>query len=112
MRKTYTGVIVSVAGAVLLSALAAAQSNEARSPWKYYPEDARANKGDGGPAPKRDLTGTWAEISGACVERSSLPKPPRTRRAKGCRESGQAEGASVVVAIRTIRTSICAVWFP
>lgn len=34
------------------------QGNQARSPWKYYPAD-RAN-GDGGPAPKRDLSGTWA----------------------------------------------------
>ena len=72
MRKTCTGIIVGVAVAVFLSALAAAQgnaqSNAARSPWKYYPEDARANVGDGGPAPKRDLTGTWAgESSGAGV---------------------------------------------
>ena len=59
MRKTCTGIIAGVAGVVFLSALAAAQNNAqdnaARSPWKYYPEDARANKGDGGPAPKRDL---------------------------------------------------------
>jgi len=34
------------------------QDSQVRSPWKYYAMD-RAN-GDGGPAPKRDLTGTWA----------------------------------------------------
>ena len=68
MRRTCTGIIVGVVGALLLSALAAGQSAEPRSPWKYYPEDARANKGDGGPAPVRDLTGTWAgESSGAGV---------------------------------------------
>src|SRR5687767_4164154 len=46
MRKTCTGVLAGLAGALLLSGLVAAQqSNEPRSPWKYYPEDARANKG-------------------------------------------------------------------
>ena len=46
MRKTCTGIIAGVAGALLLSALAAAQQSDApRSPWKYYPEDARANNG-------------------------------------------------------------------
>src|SRR5262245_62327515 len=77
MRRTYTGIIAGVAGAVFLSAMTAAQDNAARSPWKYYPEDARANKGDGGPAPKRDLSGTWAgEPSGAGVERLVPPESP------------------------------------
>ena len=58
MRRNSAGITAGVAGVVMLSALAAAQQNDApRSPWKYYPEDARANTGDGGPAPKRDLTG-------------------------------------------------------
>jgi hypothetical protein len=35
-----------------------AQQNAARSPWKFYPSDR--SEGDGGPAPKRDLSGTWA----------------------------------------------------
>src|SRR5688572_16137573 len=60
MRTPRPRVIACVVGVVFLSALAAAQSNAPRSPWKYYPEDVRANVGDGGPAPKRDLTGTWA----------------------------------------------------
>jgi hypothetical protein len=93
MRKACTGIIAGVA--VFLSALAAAQSNEARSPWKYYPEDARANKGDGGPAPRRDLTGTWAgESSGAGVERLVPPEspPPLTPVGKQLFERNRAEG--------------------
>jgi hypothetical protein len=77
MRKTSAGIIAGIAGVVFLSALAAAQGNAARSPWKYYPEDARANTGDGGPAPKRDLNGTWAgESSGAGVPRLTRPESP------------------------------------
>ena len=83
MRKACTGIIAGVAGVLLLSALAAAQNaagqNTApRSPWKYYPEDVRANTGDGGPAPKRDLTGTWAgpnSGAGAARGRGSAPPP-------------------------------------
>src|ERR1044071_917637 len=65
MRKACTGIIAGVAGGVLILALAAAQkaagpNKTPRSPWKYYPEDVRANAGPGGPAPKRDFTGTWA----------------------------------------------------
>ena len=73
MRNLYTGAIAGMAGVLVLSALAAAQNNAPqnnapRSPWKYYPA-ARA-VGDGGPAPKRDLTGTWAgESNGAQVPR-------------------------------------------
>jgi len=99
MRKTCTGIIVGVVSVVLLSALAADQgsdqSNAARSPWKYYPEDARANKGDGGPAPRRDLTGTWAgESSGAGVERLVPPEspPPLTALGKQLFDRNRAEG--------------------
>jgi hypothetical protein len=101
MRKTTTGIIAGVAGAVLLSALAAAQSNEARSPWKYYPEDARANKGDGGPAPRRDLNGTWAgESSGAGVRRLIGPEspPPLTPLGKQLFDRNKAEGSNVLIA--------------
>ena len=102
MRKTCTGIIAGVAGALLLSALAAAQErNEPRSPWKYYPEDARANKGPGGPAPERDLTGTWAgESSGAGVERLVPPErpPPLTPLGKQLFDRNKAEGADVLVA--------------
>lgn len=34
------------------------QSPAARSQWKFYPSERAV--GDGGPAPKRDLSGTWA----------------------------------------------------
>ncbi len=105
MRRTGTGVIAGLAGVVFLAALAAAQNNAqdnaARSPWKYYPEDARANKGDGGPAPKRDLTGTWAgESSGAGVQRLVPPEspPPLTPLGKQLLDRNKAEGANVVVA--------------
>jgi len=66
-------------GVLFLSALAVAQSNQSnapRSPWKYYPMD-RAT-GDGGPAPKRDLTGTWAGPSsgaGAPRQKNEVPAP-------------------------------------
>lgn len=80
MRRTGAGIVGGVAGLLFLSALAAAQSNAARSPWKYYPEDVRANVGDGGPAPKHDLTGTWAgPSSGADVPRGrGAAAPPLT----------------------------------
>src|SRR4051812_19132348 len=61
MRNPYTGVIAGVMGALVVAALAAAQgsqNNAPHSPWKYYPADRAV--GDGGPAPKRDLSGTWA----------------------------------------------------
>jgi hypothetical protein len=60
MRLPRPRAIACVAGVVFLSALAAAQSSAPRSPWKYYPDEVRANAGDGGPAPRRDLSGTWA----------------------------------------------------
>ena len=101
MRRTCTGVIAGVAGALLLSAVAAGQSAEPRSPWKYYPEDARANKGPGGPAPVRDLTGTWAgESSGAGVQRLVPPErqPAFTPLGKQLFDRNRAEGADVLVA--------------
>src|SRR5688572_29836405 len=80
MRTPRPRVIACVVGVVFLSALAAAQNNAPRSPWKYYPEDVRANVGVGGPAPRRDLTGTWAgPSSGAGVpEGGRRSAPPLT----------------------------------
>lgn len=105
MRNTYVGIIAAVAGAVLLSALPAAQgrgqANAPKSPWKYYPEDARANTGPGGPAPARDLSGTWAgESSGAGVPRMVGPEnpPPLTPLGKQLFDRNKAEGNNVVVA--------------
>ena len=101
MRKACTGIIAGVAGAVLLSALAAAQSSEPRSPWKYYPEDARANTGPGGAAPKRDLSGTWAgESSGAGVRNIVRPEspPPLTPLGKQLFDRNKAESSGVLIA--------------
>ena len=100
MRRTCMGVIAGAAGVVLLSALVAAQSDAPRSPWKYYPEDARANEGPGGPAPVRDLTGTWAgESSGAGVPRLVRPEnpPPLTPLGKQLYDRNMAEGDNVLV---------------
>jgi hypothetical protein len=48
---------------LIFSSVAVAQTPQSQpkqtlSPWKYYPKDVAV--GDGGPAPKRDLSGTWA----------------------------------------------------
>src|SRR5687767_9665094 len=102
MRKAWTRILAAVAGVVVLSALASAQQSDApRSPWKYYPEDARANKGPGGPAPARDLTGTWAgESSGAGVPRNVGPEspPPLTALGKQLFDNNKAEGRAVLIA--------------
>ena len=64
MRKPLVGAILGLLAALVFSSVAMAQSapaqsrgNEIHSAWKYYPKDIPV--GDGGPAPKRDLTGTW-----------------------------------------------------
>ena len=101
MRKTCTGIIAGVAGVLLLAAPAAAQGDAPRSPWKYYPADARANEGPGGPAPVRDLNGTWAgESSGAGVPRLARPEspPPLTPAGKQLFDQNLAEGTGVLVA--------------
>jgi hypothetical protein len=110
MRKRSTGVIAGVAGVVLLTAFAAAQtqtaqtqSNAPRSVWKYYPEDARNNTGPGGPAPRRDLNGTWAgESSGAGVRRMVGPEntatAPFTPLGKQMFDKNKAEGSNVLIA--------------
>ena len=77
------GLIAGAAGVLLVGAVAAAQNDPPRSPWKYYPEEVRANAGGGGPAPKRDFTGTWAgPNSGAGVPEGGRggrqPAPPFT----------------------------------
>lgn len=109
MRKTFTGVVVGLAGALALSTLVAAQGQGAaqgqaatpRSVWKYYPEDARALTGPGGPAPKRDLTGTWAgESSGAGVKRLIPPDraPSFTALGKQLFDRNKAESQDVLIA--------------
>ena len=106
MRKQSVGAVAVVAGVLALSALAAAQNGQGaandtpRSPWKYYPEDARANTGPGGPAPKRDLTGTWAgESSGAGVKRLVPPEasPAFTPLGKQMFDKNKAEDRDVTI---------------
>ena len=63
MRQALVGAVAALAVALVVSSLAGAQtppaqSKQAKSPWVYYPLDTVV--GDGGPAPKRDLSGTWA----------------------------------------------------
>src|SRR6202007_471623 len=84
MRNRWAGAIASVVGVVALTVLVAAQNtqntqnNAPKSPWRYYPADRAV--GDGGPAPKRDLSGTWAgPQSGAGVpDLKEEPAPPLT----------------------------------
>jgi hypothetical protein len=62
----FAAVTLALAAGLVLSSPASAQTasaksqqgTQARSPWKYYAADRAV--GDGGPAPKRDLSGTWA----------------------------------------------------
>src|SRR6266446_3151034 len=84
MQKPLMGAMVRLVAVLVFSSAAMTQvaqsqskGNEARSPWRYYPTEVPS--GDGGPAPKRDLTGTWngpgssdAVPSGAAAERPTL----------------------------------------
>jgi len=59
MQKAFIGAVVGLAASLAFSSMALAQTNApaAKDPWRYYPTDVPT--GDGGPAPKRDLSGTW-----------------------------------------------------
>jgi hypothetical protein len=77
MRNPFTSAIIGIVAMLFFSSVAMAQmaqpqdkkGNETRSPWKFYPTDRSV--GDGGPAPKRDLTGTWAGPGSG----SGIPRP-------------------------------------
>lgn len=65
MRQAFITAALVTLAALVVSSVAVAQTpqsqsqpKQAVSPWKYYPKDVAV--GDGGPAPKRDLSGTWA----------------------------------------------------
>jgi hypothetical protein len=88
MRKTLMCAMAGLVVVLVLSMGAAAQgtrgATQARpnqaaqphSPWKFYPMDRAV--GDGGPAPKRDLTGTWAGPgSGMAVPRGDNVENPK-----------------------------------
>jgi hypothetical protein len=74
MRNLFAGAIVACAVMMFFSIESKAQATKTRS-WKYDPAD-RAD-GTGGPAPKRDFSGSWAgPRSGAGVadgERGEAP---------------------------------------
>ena len=62
MVNRFTGAILIVGAMLVFSSTALVQMTQSqqaggtRSPWKFYPTDRAV--GDGGPAPKRDLSGT------------------------------------------------------
>jgi hypothetical protein len=69
-------VVLCVASVAMAQAGRANQGNAAKSPWKFYATDRSV--GDGGPAPKRDLTGTWAGPgSGAGPSQFEVQDEPR-----------------------------------
>ena len=83
MRKPFAGAIVGLVAVLVFFSVAMAQmaqspssqGSAATSPWKFNPKDNAA--GDGGPAPKHDLTGTWAGPgSSPAVPRGAGPEKP------------------------------------
>lgn len=81
VKNPFVGTTVRL-GVVLVFALAAIaqtapsqQANQPNSVWKFHPTDRAV--GAGGPAPKRDLTGTWAGPgSGSGIQRVSDMENP------------------------------------
>jgi len=78
MRNRVKAAIVGLAVVTLFS-MAVVQMAHSQSaqgnPWKFNPKDPSV--GDGGPAPKRDLTGTWAGPgSSPAVPRGGAPEKP------------------------------------
>jgi hypothetical protein len=65
-QNPFTRAIFGLAAVLVFSSVAMAQTAQSQpqqgtpenSPWKYNPRDRAV--GTGGPAPKRDLSGTWA----------------------------------------------------
>jgi hypothetical protein len=86
MRHVLAKAIFPLLAALVFSSGAPAQTAQSKqqkadasaNPWKYYAADRAV--GDGGPAPKRELTGTWAgPQSGAGVpDLKAQPAPPLT----------------------------------
>ena len=101
MRRTGAVAISGMVAMLLVSGLAGAQGDAPLSPWKYYPEEARANEGPGGPAPTRDITGTWlGESSGGGVRLLVRPEspPPLTPLGRQLFDRNIPEGENVSVA--------------
>lgn len=80
MRNHFLAAIAAVSATLLLPLFLAAQTAPPApagqlNPWKFHPTDRPV--GDGGPAPKRDLTGTWAGPgSGMAVPRGEPAEKP------------------------------------
>ena len=73
-KGAVVGLVVVLVSSVFVVQMARSQSTQG-SPWKFNPKDASV--GDGGPAPKRDLTGTWAGPgSSPAVPRGGAPEKP------------------------------------
>ena len=80
MRDSFSAV-AGLAAVLVFSSMAMAQTAQPKqgdmphSVWKFYPMDRAV--GDGGPAPKRDLTGTWAGPgSGMAVPKGTNAQEP------------------------------------
>jgi hypothetical protein len=81
MRNHFVAAVVAVSATLFLPLFVAAQTapsapaGQTLNPWKFHPTDRPV--GDGGPAPKRDLTGTWAGPgSGMAVPRGEPAEKP------------------------------------
>ena len=80
MRNRFVTAIAVASSLLAVPFFAAAQTAPASAgqglnPWKFHPTDRPV--GDGGPAPKRDLTGTWAGPgSGMAVPRGEPAEKP------------------------------------
>jgi hypothetical protein len=83
MRRVLGGAIVCGAVVLAFSLAAVVDTTQAQTKaaahgpnyaWKFHPKDRAI--GTGGPAPKRDLTGTWAGPgSGMAVKRTNIENP-------------------------------------
>src|SRR5271156_5008648 len=92
MQKAFIGAVVGLAASLAFSWMALAQTNApaAKDPWRYYPTDVPT--GDGGPAPKRDLSGTWngpgSSTGGPRGGRGEAPAPtPQAQQIMSARKS-------------------------
>src|SRR6185503_9501127 len=102
MRHALIGAMMALAAALVLSTMAAGQTArpqaaQAKSPWVYYPLDTIT--GDGGAAPKRDLSGTGAgpgstdAIPRGAAARPAGPQPAEADRTIWSRGHQRSVGA-------------------
>ena len=117
MRKPNTGIIAGVAGVLVLSALAAAQTplrttRHAR-PGRYYPDDVIGPRGSRRARAEARLSGTWAGgSSGSGAPQASRPEIDAAVDAVGqavVRQDKRKAWESSARAARTIRMSDTAI---